>query len=829
MENKVTSVESFENGLFINTQSGCCRISFLTERILRVRFAFEQTQPPKDSYAVILRDEPYGDSFMSDEYVSVQKPDVRRCDGENTISLICGEAEARIDCADFSLNALYKGKAVHRDIRSRAYTKDKNDRRRHTFALDGFTAFYGLGEKSGELNKLGRRLRMYTCDTLGYNAKTSDPLYKHIPFFIKRDPAHDLDCGIFYDCTENAVIDLGCERSGYWDKYAYFCCDGGEIDYYVIFGDRIKDVVAGYTQLTGRTAMPTLQSIGYLASTMYYTELDENADKAVEGFIEELDSQGFPCDGFHMSSGYTSIKGKRYVFNWNNTRFPSPEGFAAWMKRRRIPVSPNVKPAMLTDHPRYKEFAEAGAFLTDSRTGGAYLERYWGGMASLIDFTSESGRAMWKRGLREALFEKGFTCIWDDNNEYEISDEAAVCHPENSDEAAGVCATALKPAFSNLMAKTGVQALKEFNASLRPFILSRSGYAGIQRYAQTWCGDNYTSWESLKYGIPIMLGMGLSGVANNGCDIGGFQGSSPDAELFTRWVQNGIFQPRFCIHSCNTDNTVTQPWSYASFTPYIREAFKLRYALGLYTYSLMRRAATAGEPVMRPLVYEFEADPKVQEESFDFMYGPFLLVANVVEQGAETRSVYLPAGASWYDWHTGARYEGGQTVTVPAPISTIPMFFRSGCMLPLIAPARHMRLSNLRSVRLLMEISESSDFTLYQDDGESNRYHSGDYLETKTTVVTQNDGVTVNFSHNGSFASVTEDYELEAAGRSESPLNVTIDGKRYAMLVNRSEYDRAAEGCWFDLEKRRVLIKFKNPKTDFSLNINYSIKDLIGM
>lgn len=172
--------------------------------------------------------------------------------------------------------------------------------------------------------------------------------------------------------------------------------------------------------------------------------------------------------------------------------------------------------------------------------------------------------------------------------------------------------------------------------------MCRSGHAGIQRYAQVWAGDNLTCWDTLKYNIATILGMGLSGVANHGCDVGGFYGVSPEPELFVRWVQNGIFMPRFSIHSTNTDNTVTEPWMYTDKKQYIRDAIKFRYRMIPYLYSLESRAHETGLPIMEPMFMAFQNDPKTYNEGVDFMWGDSLLVANVVEKGAKTRSIYLP-------------------------------------------------------------------------------------------------------------------------------------------------------------------------------------------
>lgn len=827
MRESVTGYSQSDSGLIVRTERNICKITFLTEHIIRVKYCFSEELSPDRSYAVLLTaEEPGQYGFSAPEQVRVTPPHCSPVDHEEFIELSTAQSKVLVHKDPFGITIKDKnGNAVHRDILERAYTRDKNDRRRHYFALDGFDSYYGFGEKAGELNKFKKRLRMYCCDTLGYDSEKTDPLYKHIPFFIKRDTGRGLTCGMFYDCPEAGVFDLGCERSGYWEPYAYFSCDGGDMDYYVILGDSMKDVVRRYTDLTGKTIMPALHTLGYMASTMYYTEYDRDADKGIEKFVTGLNSRGFSCDGFHLSSGYTSIGKKRYVFHWNKDRFPNPKAFAQWMNGRKVPVSANIKPALLTDHPLYGEFASNGAFIMDKNTGKPHLERYWGGMASLVDFSSPDGRRMWKKYLKRQLLDVGITAVWDDNNEYELSDETAVC-----DGGGRAClASSMKPAFANLMARTAQEALHEHDGAMRPYILSRSGYAGIQRYAQTWTGDNYTSWHNLKYGIPVVLGMGLSGVANNGCDIGGFQGPAPDGELFLRWVQNGIFQPRFCIHSCNTDNTVTQPWSYAGYTEYVRDAFKLRYRLGYYLYSLFRIAATRGDPVMRPMIYEFERDNALADDSFDFMFGPFLLVANVLEQGARTREVYLPKGTAWYDWHTHKKFEGGRTVTVDTPLDKIPMFYKSGSIIPLIRPGTHMETGNFKEVRLLIEASEQSAFILYQDDGETTRYQDGDYLETEIDVCPESDCVDIAFSHKGDFADLTENFEIELAGRFEAPLRVEADGKALPLCIDSSDYDTLDEGCYFELSLRHATIKFRNPRRDFTLHISFAIKDLIGM
>ena len=803
-----------------------CDVILLEEGIFRVRYAFDKQEPVRPSFAVLLcsREEEAKGVLADEKRLTEPVPFALEETPEHLV-LRTAKAEISVSKAPFAITVKDEnGACIHRDIAGKAYAR-RHMRHAHTVAQDGFDQFYGFGEKTGPLNKFKTRLRMYCCDTLGYDAEKTDPLYKHIPFFIKRNSSQGTVLGMLYDVPREGEFDLGCERSGYWDPYFRFSCDGGAIDYYIMLGESIPQVVRRYTDLTGKTLLPPLQTLGYMGSTMYYTEADKDADQGVMHFIAELERQGFACDGFHLSSGYTTINAKRYVFHWNHERFPDPRAFIRWMNEKEVMLSPNIKPALLTDHPLYAEFAENNAFLMDAATGKPFLERYWGGMASFVDFSSPDGRRMWKKYMTQQLLDYGMPAIWDDNNEFELSGPEALC----AGDGAPVPAIELKPVFANLMARTAVEAIREHSPTHRPYILSRSGYAGIQRYAQTWAGDNDTSWKSLRYNIPTMLGMGLSGVANQGCDIGGFQGPAPDAELFVRWVQNGIFQPRFCIHSCNTDNTVTQPWSYGSVTPVIRDAFELRYRMGLYLYSLMHQASTLGDPMMRPMVYAFEKDPAVAENSFDFLFGPFLLVANVLEPGANEREVYLPKGTAWYDWHTHTRYEGGQTICLPAPLSRIPMLYRAGSILPLIAPARRMRVENFAKVELLVAAEENAAFTLYQDDGKTTAYQNGDFVKTHITVENTPVGVTLAFAKEGAFGDVMEQFEIRLVSRFESPLRIDVSGRTLPLFVDDTAYAGAAEGCYFDMEARHSFIKFNNQPGNFDVNVDFSIRDLIGM
>ncbi|MFD1957367.1 TIM-barrel domain-containing protein [Paenibacillus thailandensis] len=823
---KLLEIRNGDGRLDLITDAAKFRIVLLTDEIVRIRCTFEEHFPEEASYSLAMTAwEDKMDALMPDRR-KIEAIPAQYDDWGTHLLLTTRTLRIRINKEPFAIEITdTDGNVLHADLKEKSYVRDAQGRLYHYSCMDDHDHYYGFGEKSGYLNKKNRRMRMHNVDTIGYDSELTDPLYKHIPFFIKFNGESQTASGLFYHNSHDSVFDIGCERSGYWNKYSYFCADGGELDVFFIYGPRIKDVVRHYTDLTGKTVLPPKYSLGYMGSTMYYTELDRHSDKAILGFLEKCREEGIPCDGFFLSSGYTTGKdGKRYVFHWNDERFPDPKRFALQMAEMGAALAPNVKPGMLVTNPLYREFDEAGAYIKDSSGERSHIDRFWGGAASFVDFTNPEGRALWKKHLKQSLISLGITSIWNDNNEYEINDSRALCHCEGDPKPID----GLRPIMPNLMAQMAKEALEETSPGVRPYIVNRAGFAGIQRYAQTWAGDNITSWKSLKFNIPVMLGMGLSGVANQGCDIGGFFGPAPDPELFVRWVQNGIFQPRFSIHSCNTDNTVTEPWMYPAYTRYIRDAIQLRYRLMPYFYSLMFEASTEGSPIMRPLVYEFQNDARVWDESFDFMLGSSILVANVLEEGAKTRAVYLPKGADWVEWNTRKRYAGGQTIHLDVSIDSIPMFLRSGAVVPMAPGLTNIHKDTAERLQLLIEPSEEGGFVLYDDDGRSNRCKEGDYLRTTITVKNGRD-TRISFTHEGEYRARLQTMVVEALCRDAAPVQVSLRDKELSMFLDPKQWDAAEEGWYYDMEQKAAKIKYNDRREDYEIRINFDVKDLISI
>jgi alpha-glucosidase len=584
----------------------------------------------------------------------------------------------------------------------------------HYLARDPTELYFGLGERSGEMDRAGRRFRLNNMDAMGYSARTSDPLYKHIPFTLIWSPDKHVAHGLFYDTLSDCAFDFGCERSNYHGLYRSFTAEHGDLDYYFIAGPEIADVTKRFTWLTGRPAFLPKWSLGYSGSTMSYTDAPD-AEARMADFLAQCEKHDILCDSFHLSSGYSSIGAKRYVFTWNREKFPDPARFAASYAQKGVHLAPNIKPCLLHDHPLFAEAREKGLLIAEADGAPSWVQ-FWGDLGAYLDFTNPDTLEWWKAKLAEQLLAFGLDSTWNDNNEFEIASDRARAHGFGDAR----LAREAKPLQTLLMMRASREAQKAFAPSKRPYVVSRSGMAGMQRYAQTWSGDNSTSWETLKYNIKMGLGLALSGVSNTGHDVGGFSGPKPDAELFTRWVQFGIFMPRFSIHSWNDDGTANEPWMHEEATPAVRELIKFRYRLMPYLYDLAFRYRSDFEPMMRPTFYDFPDDPKTFEENDEMMLGPSLLVAPVVEPGQTARTIYLPCGADWQEFWSGDRFAGGTTVTRNAPLNRPVLFAREKSVIALnVAEQSFARRGHALAFLIFPPLEGSFESTLYEDDGES--------------------------------------------------------------------------------------------------------------
>jgi alpha-glucosidase len=572
--------------------------------------------------------------------------------------------------------------------------------------------YFGLGDKTGPLDLHGRRLRTRQLDALGYDAKTGDPLYKHWPFFLNH--CSRSACGLYYDTLAECTFDFGAEHDNYHGRYRATEIADGDLDLYVFAGPSLREALARFVAAIGGTALLPRWSLGYANTAMGLTDAPDGQQRIRE-FLAQAERDGFPLSSFHFGSGYTSRGKQRYVFTWNRDKFPEPRRLLDDFAKAGVRTVANLKPCLLNDHPAYATLVARGAFVRDDE--GPCLEQFWDGWGAHLDFTREGDRAWWQAGLQQQILDVGFDVGWNDNNEYEIWGERATLH--------GFGEPLPMPRARPLQALLMTRATYDQEAKHRPgervYTITRGGPPGLQRWAQTWSGDNSTSWHTMRWNQRMALTMNLSGMFNVGHDIGGFDGPTPDAEMLIRWTQACCLVPRMIMNSWKADGSVNSPWLYPEATSTIRAAVQLRLKLMPYLYTQMWRASNEHLPVLRPTFFDFgDHDPRTWHDNDEMMVGPDLLVAPVFEPHARNRVVYLPRHAGgWYDWWTGTHHGGGQQVEVDAPLHRLPLFVRGGALVPVTDNMHDTARTEEPSRALLWFPGEEgeSQALLYEDDG----------------------------------------------------------------------------------------------------------------
>lgn len=584
--------------------------------------------------------------------------------------------------------------------------------------------YYGFGQKTGYLDKRGRKMQMWATDD-PVHTPTTDPLYQSIPFFVglRNGRAH----GLFLDSPARSIFDMGSLDPATTYTVEVF---GSVLDSYVFAGPGIPGIISRYTELTGRMALPPSWSLGFhQCRWSYYPE------SKLRELAHTFRDRKIPCDALWLDIDF--MDGYR-VFTWDRERFPQPEQLIADLAEQGFRVVTIVDPGVKIDpqYAVYREGVAEGHFIQNP--GGTIHEgQVWPGASAFPDFMKEETRRWWGDLHKDAYLAKGVAGIWNDMNEPAsfISNshgERTLPHDVlQGEEGHQIPHREVHNAYGFRMAQATFEGLRRRQPEKRPFILTRSGYAGIQRYAAAWMGDNHSWWEHMLQHMTICSGMGLSGVPFAGADVGGF-GANPNGELVARWIQLGAFTPFFRMHT-SVGTRDQEPWSFGPEVEAIcRRYINLRYRLLPFFYSLFEEASRTGLPIMRPLVLEHQDDPETRHISDQVLLGRNVLVAPVYQPGATRRLVYLPEG-TWYDFWTGARHEGRQHVIANAALETLPLYVRGGTALPM-GPEMPYVGAVPAEVLTLHIFPGQGEFDLYEDEGEGYGYRDGVFARTRILV-----------------------------------------------------------------------------------------------
>ncbi len=615
--------------------------------------------------------------------------------------------------------------------------------------------FFGLGDKASALNLRGKAYENWCTDAFGFTDET-DHLYRAIPFY---QALHEgLGYGIFLDNSYKTRFSF--DRKG--NKVSSFSANGGEMNYYFIFGPELTSVTKQYLNLTGKPELPPLWSLGFHQCKWSYYP-----DNKVREIAKEFRKREIPCDAIYLDIDYMD---EFRCFTWNNDFFPTPAKLIKDLKEDGfdtvVMIDPGIK--VDTNYWVHQEGIKGNHFCR--RDDGMLMKGpVWPSECHFPDFTNPKTRDWWSTLYKELVQDIGVSGFWNDMNEpaiFKINYKTFPDSVRHNYDGHNCSHKKAHNIYGMQMSRASLDGVKALRPEKRPFLLTRATFSGGQRYAALWTGDNLATWEHLHIANIQSQRMSISGFSFVGSDIGGFA-ENPTGELFVRWLQLGVFHPLMRVHTMGNhldggapidpievakmeasgEVQDQEPWSFGDeFTPLAKRAIELRYQLLPYLYTAFRQYVEDGEPVLKPLSFYDQKDRFATEFEEAFIFGNQILVCPVSSPDTRAKQVYLPKN-DWYEYWTNELYEGQQEVNVAAPLDKIPFFIQAGTILP-IAPV--MQFTNERPIDIMtLNVyykKGKTDSELYQDAGDGYDYTSGNYtlhlLELdateKTAIIKQN-------------------------------------------------------------------------------------------
>jgi alpha-glucosidase len=716
----VSSFEKRDDGIEIHAQRGNVRITAVSQTTVRVRYSFQNESQQLTSFAVLPQ------AFQNND------PKLEIADAADHISLQTGSLTVRVYKSPLRIAFLQpSGALISEDLPSLPVMFDGSGFKVwKTMPEDEH--YFGLGDKTGPMDHRDLAFTMWNTDAFGWQEST-DPLYKDIPFiFALRDGA---SYGIFLDNTYRSSFEFGKEQAGSYS----FGADGGGLDYYFFYGPQPKRVIEQFTELVGRTPLPPLFALGYQQCRYsYYPE------SQVRRIATEFRKRKIPADVIYLDIDYQ--KNNR-PFTVDTERFPNFQGMIRDLRAEGFKVVA-ITDLHIADLPGYRPYDEGmkSDYFVKNPDGSVYVGKVWPGDSVFPDFTREQVRRWWGT-LYTDFVNDGLRGFWNDMNEPAVFRYPSKTMPldvVHSVEGRHADHREIHNVFGMENARSTYEGLLRLQPNLRPFVLTRAAFAGTQRYAATWTGDNSATWNHMRLSIPQLLNLGLSGYAFVGADIGGFNGS-PTPELLTRWMELGAFNPIYRNHAAK-ETRFREPWVDGPEHEAIRRRYiETRYRLLPYIYTSMEETSRTGVPLMRPMFMEFPGQSNLALNDREFMFGEELLIAPKVWDFVGKYSVSLPAG-DWYEFWTGAKVAGGKEIELNPALDALPVFVKSGSIIPEQPVVQNVDETPRGPLILEVYPGPQCHGTLYSDDGNTFAYQNGETLRVEFTCNAATDHVDVDIS-----------------------------------------------------------------------------------
>lgn len=698
----VGTLQSYErtaHGLHLRTDNAAVDVSIYQESVIRVRINKQGFEFDDNPYSVV------GDPFAI--------PVVFHED-DHLLVLETAMIRAEITKAPVRITFTNKdGQVLNADDPAFGSSWIGSEATTYKVLQEG-ERFLGLGEKTGQLDRRGKSFTNWNYDYFAYPTD-GDPLYMSVPFYI--GVHHGLCYGIFFDNTYKTQFNFGASNR----RFSYFQSQGPDIDYYFIHHDDLEGIIEAYTFLTGRTPLPPKWCLGYQQCRYSYYP-----DTEVLQVARTFREKNMPADVIYLDIHY--MDGYK-VFTFHPDHFPQPRKLMDELEALGFHVVVIVDPGVKIEagYDTY-ETGKTGDVFAKYPDGAYYEGAVWPGWCHFPDFTNPRTRDWW--GEKYKLYtDAGIEGFWNDMNEPATWGNNIPDLVEFDFDGQQATHRKAHNVYGMQMVRSTYEGTKKLLNGKRPFILSRSGFAGIQRYAAVWTGDNVADDDHMLTGVRLINSLGLSGVPYAGYDVGGFAGDA-SRELFARWIALGTFSPFYRGHSM-INSRDAEPWTFGEEVEEIARNFlRLRYRLLPYLYSIFYEAAQTGMPVQRSLAIHYTHDDRTYNKAYDnqYLFGPALLIVPV-RSHQTLGKVFLPEG-EWYDFFRDIRYAGDQEMLIEIRPDEIPCYVKAGSIIPMQTVVQHTKEQPEPVLYLhVYRGDRSSSFEYYDDDGATYAYEQGDYYK----------------------------------------------------------------------------------------------------
>jgi len=659
------------------------------------------------------------------------------------------------------------------------------------FSITGEEALYGAGSRALGMDRRGYRLPLYNRAQYGYS-NYSEQLNYSIPIVLSSNQYL-----LHFDNAPIGFLDLDSQGNN-TIKYETI---SGRKTYQLVVGDDWLDIMDNYTQLTGRHAMLPRWALGNFSSRFGYRTQEEVLETVSKFKEDEIPVDAVIIDLFWFGKEIQYTLGN---FEFDTDSFPDPDRMIRELRDQDVETILITEPFVLKTSKRWEEALEKEVLAVDSTGHAATFEFYFGD-GGIIDVYDEKGYN-WFSDINRGLLERGVTGIWGDLGEPEA-------HPSYVIHASGT-ADEVHNTYGHDWARLVYNTFSEYNPEMRPFILMRAGAAGSQRFGLIpWSGDVSRSWEGFNRQIEIAMQMGMQGLTYMHSDLGGFTPGDRDPELYTRWMQYGVFQPIYRPHA--VEPLPSEPVFWDDTTKALaKTAIELRYQLLPYNYSLAWDNTQTGAPLMRPLFFVEPENSDLYDYDATYLWGDDFLISPVMEPGISTQDVYLPTGSTWIDFYSGEQFNGGQSITVDLFEEYIPTFVRAGSIIPMAKPMQTTKEYDGSEIELHYYYADGvadESFTLYNDDGlTKGAFENGAYELLEFSATPSSEAVNFSFSANTgtNYSSSTKRVDLVIRSLNAEPVQLLVDDQQVEFTFDEQSGTVRATIIWDTASNISVQVQF---------------------